>query len=162
MPRVQEWSVSLTRKKHGCPERSFIAYGQACKWGQAEKNNGLRHCVFCSCVGHELIWGEAVVVLKRRELSNSKRRCWLVIAGFCNREMRWQLYPIHFRHFRRDTSTATSTPIHLLCKIRSIKSEFKLIHLPLSFFHSSVNQTTHKSPTCGIDAFTRIPVPRQM
>ena len=51
------------------------------------KNNRHRHCVFfCSCVGHKLI-REAVVSLKRgkrRELSNTKRRCWLVIAGFCS------------------------------------------------------------------------------
>ena len=54
-----------------------------------------------------------------------------------------QTFDIQQRPHRCDT-TAISTPIYLLCKIRSIKSEFKLIHLPLSFVQSSVNQTHHK------------------
>ena len=60
-------------------------------------------CVFCSCIGHELIRREAAVSLKRgkrRELTNTKRRCWLVIAGCCSQETRWQLYPVHDFIFR--------------------------------------------------------------
>ena len=56
---------------------------------------------------------------------------------------------------RRDTTIVISTAIDLLCKIRSIKPELKLIHLPLSFVLSFVNQHTNNILTVRrIDAFT--------
>ena len=51
-----------------------------------------------------------------------------------------QTFNIQQRLHRRDTTTAIYTPIHILYKIFSIKPGFKLIHLPLSFVQSSVNQ----------------------
>ena len=54
--------------------------------------NIVTRSLFCFCVGQELVWGETAVSLKRRkrrELSNTKSKCWLVIAGFCSWEMQW-------------------------------------------------------------------------
>ena len=55
------------------------------------KNNRHRHSgCFYSCIGHKLIRGDAAVSLKwgkRWELLNTKRRCWLVIVGFCSQEV---------------------------------------------------------------------------
>ena len=68
------------------------------------KNNGCHHSVFfSSCVGHKLISEEAAVGLKRWELSNTKGRCWLVIADFCSWETRWQLYLIQYKNMLYDS-----------------------------------------------------------
>ena len=57
----------------------------------------------------------------------------------------------------RDTTTENTTPIFLLCKIRSIKPEFKLIHLSLSFVQSSINHHTQLITLCGIDPLLGVP-----
>ena len=55
------------------------------------------------------------------------------------------------KQHHRDTTTI-STSIHILYKIRSIKPEFKHIHLPPSFVQSSVNQAHQTQlPTCSRD-----------
>ena len=114
-PRAR--SVSLTRKNMAALSELFIVNGHTFLCQQSHKTTESEDvyanedmlkrtkttdvvtlCVFCSCVGHELIRGEAAVCLKsgkRRELTNTKRRCWLVIAGCCSQETRWQLYPVH-------------------------------------------------------------------
>ena len=44
--------------------------------------------------------------------------------------------------------------MHFLCKIRSIKPEFELMHLPLSFVHSSINQPQQTTNTYSRDGYT--------
>ena len=64
-----------------------------------------------------------------------------------------QTFNIQKRLRRYDTTTTISTPIYLLCKIRSIKPEFKFIHLPLSFVQAFVTQSHQQLITVrGIDA----------
>ena len=68
-----------------------------------------------------------------------------------------QTFKTQQRLHRRDTTTAIFTPMHLWCKFRLIKPEFKLIHLSLSCVQSSVNHTncsrnrhSHTSPATGV------------
>ena len=79
-------AVYLHASSHVKPRRVKMCM-QMRAGGKEHKNNKRRHSgSFCFCVGQELVRGEAVVSLKRgkrRELSNMKRSCWLVIAGFC-------------------------------------------------------------------------------
>ena len=80
-----------------------------------------------------------------------------------NRELSLRLsstrtFNIQQRLHQHDTTTTISTPIHLLCKIHSIKPEFKLIHLPLPFVQSSVNNNNHYSQ----DRRIHILVPRHV
>ena len=66
--------------------------------------------------------------------------CWQTNRQLSLRLSTTQTFNTQQSLHRCDTTTAISTPMHFLCKIHSIKLEFKLIQLPLSFVQSSVNQ----------------------
>ena len=63
------------------------------------KNNGCCHSVgflLLRWTRIDLRSGSQFKERKRQELSNAKKRCWLVIADFCIQETQWQLYLVQY------------------------------------------------------------------